>query len=159
MRTQSLESVRWQTLYLAMRSRLSGSAFRLLLVMLRCVDETTWQDRGVLIAWPSFAEILVESGLSQCSITRGREELVAARILSRAPGCRRGGCDPVAIYRIKPARREHGRSACGCQGLPQATAERHPDQARPAARAAGADRARETCPRGQITGGKSGEFR
>jgi hypothetical protein len=99
-----LDAQRWRTLQSAMRLRLGGQAFRLLVVMLRTaqrVPQSTHQQRG-LLSWPSTAEIRAESGLSSSSVHFARQELIAAGILSRDPGHRQNGCEPVAIYQINP---------------------------------------------------------
>jgi hypothetical protein len=95
-----LDIERWQILYLAMRCRLGGQAFRLLITMLRHVDPPSWEAKGTLVAWPSTREIELEAGLSSSSIWFAREELLAAGLLSKAPGHQQGGCDPIAIYKI-----------------------------------------------------------
>jgi hypothetical protein len=95
-----LDVERWHVLYLAMRCRLGGQAFRLLITMLRHVDSTSWETKGTLVAWPSTKEINLEAGLSSSSIHFARQELLAAGLLSKHPGHQQGGGDPIAIYKI-----------------------------------------------------------
>ena len=53
-----------------------------------------------MISWWSTKEITAESGLSSSSIHFAREELLAAGLISKAEGRARGGCDPLAVYKI-----------------------------------------------------------
>jgi Replication protein C N-terminal domain len=103
MRTEiGLDILRWQVLYgAAVRCRLGAGALRLLAVMLRRVDLAVWHEDGSLLTWPSYLEIQREAHVKSCgTISQQRRELVAAGLISAAPGYQRGGPDPIAIYRI-----------------------------------------------------------
>jgi hypothetical protein len=97
----ALPGCRWSVLYTAsVRLRCGAQAIRLLAVMLRHCDEEAWRGSHEMLTWPCEAEITAESGLSSSSIFFGRQELVAAGIIAKAPGHKRGGCDPTAVFRI-----------------------------------------------------------
>jgi hypothetical protein len=116
---RDLDTARWWCLHLAMRCRLGATAFRLLIEMLRAVDPAAWRVNRVLIAWPSRGDIEINTGLADGSITKARQELIAAGLISPAPGHRRAGCDPTACYRIHRAVRSTAESRAAAKARRQ----------------------------------------